>query len=245
MDAGLTGCAEDRASVAFGNSQLDYRIERSARRRTVSIVVEADGEVVLKAPAAADATRLKQVVSKKARWIAERVRQRRQSEPPATRLFCAGETFFVEGRGLRLLVAPVGMGAGDAVVRVENDKLNVTGAGDDMRAALVTWYRTFAAVKLPVRLAELCDRIGAPVPTMQVREQAKRWGSCDASGLLRINWRIVQAAPYLQDYVLAHEIAHLSHRDHGRQFWALLGSLMPDYESRRVELARIGGRFIW
>jgi len=77
-----------------------------------------------------------------------------------------------------------------------------------------------------------------------VREQEKRWGSC-APGVVRFNWRIVQAPMRLLDYVVAHEIAHLLHGDHGKAFWARLGRVLPDYEVRRAELQTLGTLLIW
>jgi predicted metal-dependent hydrolase len=57
--------------------------------------------------------------------------------------------------------------------------------------------------------------------------------------------RIVQAAPTLVDYVLAHEVVHVVHADHGAGFGRRLGRIMPDYEERREELRRIGATFEW
>jgi predicted metal-dependent hydrolase len=61
-------------------------------------------------------------------------------------------------------------------------------------------------------------------------------------GTLRVNWRIVQAAPQLIDDVLAHEVVHVVQDDHGAEFWQQLGRIMPDYEERRRELRRTGAR---
>ena len=47
------------------------------------------------------------------------------------------------------------------------------------------------------------------------------------------------------DYVVAHELAHLVHADHGREFWALLGRVMPDYEARKAQLRELGPSFVW
>ena len=71
------------------------------------------------------------------------------------------------------------------------------------------------------------------------------WGSCDTKGVLRLNWRIVQAPKRLIEYVVAHEIVHVLHADHGRAFWAALGRVMPDYEARRDELRKLGPSLEW
>ena len=71
---------------------------------------------------------------------------------------------------------------------------------------------------------------------MIVVNQQKRWGSCDQRGTIRLNWRIIQAPMWLIDYAVAHELVHLRHRGHGRDYWQAIGHIMPDYERRGEEL---------
>lgn len=54
------------------------------------------------------------------------------------------------------------------------------------------------------------------------------------------NWRIIQAPIAFIEYVLAHELVHVEHPYHGREFWAALGWMMPDYEERRKRLRVLG-----
>ena len=77
------------------------------------------------------------------------------------------------------------------------------------------------------------------------RDQRKRWGSCDHRGTIRLNWRIVQAPMRLVDYVVVHELVHLRHRGHGRDYWQAVGRVMPDYERRREELRKCGFALAW
>ena len=124
------------------------------------------------------------------------------------------------------------------------------GVADEARRALVRslledWYRAHAAERLPERLAEWSAKLGVQPKALLIREPQKRWGSCDAAGNIRLNWRIIQAPRRLVDYVVAHELTHLAHDDHGRAFWALLGRVMPDYEERREALRKAGGGMVW
>jgi predicted metal-dependent hydrolase len=78
-----------------------------------------------------------------------------------------------------------------------------------------------------------------------IRSQEKRWASCAPAGVLRFNWRIVQATARLVDYVVVHELIHLIHPDHTAAYWAALGQALPDYEERRDALRKVGARLVW
>jgi predicted metal-dependent hydrolase len=115
----------------------------------------------------------------------------------------------------------------------------------EVRRRLAGALRGRADRYLPGRLAEVCREARVEQPNMIVREQRKRWGSCDASGTLRINWRIIQAPMRLIEYVLAHELVHLRYPSHDRAFWSAVGHYMPDYESRRSRLKELGPTLLW
>jgi predicted metal-dependent hydrolase len=63
------------------------------------------------------------------------------------------------------------------------------------------------------------------VPPLSLSNARRRWGSCSARGTIRLNWRLVMAPDAVRRSVVAHEVAHLVHFDHSREFRALLGSL--------------------
>ena len=121
------------------------------------------------------------------------------------------------------------------------------GAGQaaHVRAVLVAWLRRHAAARLPERVEAWRAKAGVAMPRVVVADQRKRWGSCDRSGTIRLNWRIIQAPMRLIDYVVVHELVHLRHRGHGRDYWRAVGRVMPDYERRREELRRCGAGLAW
>ena len=121
------------------------------------------------------------------------------------------------------------------------------GAGQaaHVRAALVAWLRGHAAARLPERMEVWRAKAGVAMPRVVVADQRKRWGSCDRSGTIRLNWRIIQAPMRLVDYVVVHELVHLRHRGHGRDYWRAVARVMPDYERRREELRRCGVGLVW
>jgi predicted metal-dependent hydrolase len=114
-----------------------------------------------------------------------------------------------------------------------------------VRAALVDWYRTRASKYLQARYRAWAGKLKVEPQALALSEPATRWGSTSKDGTVRLNWKIVQAPTPLVDYVVAHELCHLVHRDHGREFWSMLGRVMPDYEVRKRRLRELGPELIW
>lgn len=241
--------ARERSEVQWGRTKIPYDIRRSDRRRTVALTIVPPGSVVLTAPENTPVERLDEVVHAKARWITSRLRRVQPAEPrPSPREFVSGESFLYLGRQYRLDVRR----GRDVEVRLDHGRFRVevpahlTGdaRAEAVRAALGEWYRRHAEVQLTQRVAWWARRLDVAEPRMLLREQEKRWGSC-APGVVRFNWRIVQAPMRLLDYVVTHELAHLLHDDHGKDFWAALGRVLPDYEARRAELRSRGPFLVW
>jgi len=190
------------------------------------------------------------LVHKKAAWIVERQRRVADVPPrPTPREFVSGETFLYLGRQHRLHVrvgAEHGVKLAAGYLEVTVPRATPAAARPALlRTLLIDWYGVHATERLPERVADWAPKLGAHPNTVLIREPQRRWGSCDATGNIRLNWRIIQAPRKLVDYVVVHELAHLVHSDHGRAFWALLGRVMPDYEERREALRRGGEGMVW
>ena len=199
------------------------------------------------APECLATDRLDAIVTRKAAWIVRRLRCGESHGPlPAPREFVSGESVLYLGRHYRLKVHTNETGG----ARLRGGWLHVPAPSGShqavhVHAAVVLWFRRHAAERLPERVEAWRARAGVASPRVVVADQRKRWGSCDHRGTIRLNWRIVQAPMRLVDYVVVHELVHLRHRGHGRHYWQAVGRVMPDYERRRDDLRRLGGRLTW
>jgi predicted metal-dependent hydrolase len=241
--------SHERSAVQYGRTRIGYAIRRSHRRGTVSIAIDPEQGVLVTAPGAVAIERLDQVVRKKARWIVERLRDRSVLERATAKAFVSGETFRYLGRSYRLKVTlgqeeGVALRGGWLQVWVTSESSRAE-QPERVRRLLAGWYRRHAGERLPDLVARWAARFDVRPTSVLVREAPKRWGSCDARGNLRLNWRVVQATPRLIEYVVAHELVHLRHEHHTGAFWATLGRLMPDYEQRRADLRRAGASLLW
>lgn len=245
----MTGSLETSA-ITWGDTRLTYTIRRSARRKkTVAVRVDPGGGVLLLAPEGFPTSRLDEVARRKAGWIVQRLRWvGANGVPPSPREFVSGESVMYLGRHYRLKVLPGETGE----AKLRGGWLHVpapagAGAGqrDHVRGAVVSWLRRHAAKRLPKRVGMWRLRAGVEMPRVVISDQKRRWGSCDRSGTIRLNWRIIQAPMRLVDYAVVHELVHLRHRGHGQDYWQALGRVMPDYERRREDLRQRGAEFAW
>ena len=211
----------------------------------MSLAVDAAGDLTVTAPPRVPLARLDDVVRTKAPWVVEKVKRASDRPPPVSRReFVTGETVRYLGRQYRLKVVR----GPDKATTLRGGWIVVQGPASNaarVRAKVAGWLRERAERYLPKRLGELCSRHMVEEPAMVVGEQKARWGSCDARGTVRINWRIVQAPVSLVDYVLLHEVTHLVQPAHDDAFWAALGRKMPDYERRRDRLRVLGADLVW
>lgn len=235
----------ETAVAMYGRTKIPYQIARGRRRVSVAVVVDPVDGVILRAPPELENERLDALVRRKGAWIVQQLRSFEDRLPaPTQREFVSGESFWYLGRHLRLRVE-VSPSARPEVHLDGRWLVARVPARDDVRPALRAWYRRRAGAYLPARVRHWAAKLEIPPPPLLIREPPKRWGSCDAAGTVRLNWRVVQVAPRLIDYVVAHELVHLEHRRHDAEFWSRLGTVMPDAEARRGKLKRAGVRVGW
>jgi len=126
---------------------------------------------------------------------------------------------------------------------LRDDQLFIGVAGEifpDMVAAIVdAWYLREAKKYFAARTSELAvlhsDKLPQP-RSVGVRRMKRRWGSCRTGGDITFNRELMKKDPALVDYVIIHELCHLVHHNHGKQYYALLESIIPDYRERRRQL---------
>lgn len=228
--------------IRLAGRDIGYRIVRSARRKTIALQIDESG-LQVRVPERTGQRRIDSVLHDKAGWIIGKLdkwKDRRVREP---RGFETGENFPLLGRmvGLELVAHPTRARTridlnGDTL-RIEVDRhLEGEMRTNTIRRAMERWYRRQAEADFPERIRHYADLLNRPVTKVIIRDQKRRWGSCDSRGVIRLNWRLIGADPALVDYVCAHEAAHLVVQDHSSRFWAVVEQMMPDWKARRKRL---------
>ena len=90
-------------------------------------------------------------------------------------------------------------------------------------------YRKAARDTFTARVAYYHQFTGGNYTSITIRDQKSRWGSCSSRGTLSFNYRLIFAPPKVLDYVVVHELCHLTHMNHSKDFWNLVETIMPEY----------------
>ena len=218
--------------LCIGEFNLSVPVVRG-RRKTLALVVNAGGEIECRVPKRCAWRDIEQFVCSNLDWIGRTHRAvAAQVRRPRPR-FEAGAVHYFLGQPYRLQLFP---GKRTRIKRV-NEILelssNLTEAAQ-LEGCLDRWYRDQAERIFAYRQQCLIARHQITAPTeLKVRKMRAKWGSCSQSGLITLNlWLITQDIRAI-DYVILHELCHLSHFNHTPDFYAHLVDLMPDWERRR------------
>ena len=237
-------------SLVYEGRTVPYDITYSPRRNSISIVVHSTKRVEIKAPAGTPPSFIHDLAGKKAPWIVKRLRAL-DSIPDlqVERKYMEGEMFFFLGTPLWLSVAIETI---PGSIRCENGHLIVTvpgsltgpGQANYTRVLVQDWYRDQADRVIGEKIREYATVLGVAPPPFRLKNIRRRWGSCSSRNNLNFNTRLIMAPIGVVEYVVMHELCHIRHKNHSRDFWQSLEEVMPDYRERRLLLRREGHRYV-
>ncbi len=222
--------AETLLSIAFGSTVIKYSLTYQ-ERKSLGIKVYPDGSVRVAVPFDTMEMEIQNYVKKKAPWI---IKQQREflSYHPLTppRLYVNGETHLYLGRQYKLRIETetkndVKLYRGHLIINC-NEKGNA-------REILNKWYREKATIHFKEMLDKtfpLFKQYKISKPDLQIRQMEKRWGSCTPNGKVILNPELIKAPKGSIEYVVIHELCHLIHHNHTKNFYDLQESLMPDWK---------------
>ncbi len=207
----------EHLTVAHAGDLLPVVFVRSARARRASLRVDAARRrVVLTAPLRMSRAIAVGFAETQAGWIAARLRRL-----PARRPFVDGAElpFFGEPHVVRHRPEMRG------TVWRDGGEIHVAGRAEHLPRRLRDWLTLEVRQRLVPLVHAKAAEVGRPVRRITLRDNRSRWGSCGPDASMSFSWRLVFAPPHVVDYLVAHEVAHLVHMNHGPRFWALTREL--------------------
>jgi predicted metal-dependent hydrolase len=196
------------ATVAF---------RRSARASKISLRIDAaQGGIVITLPMRASRRAGLSLLQTHEAWVAEKL-----AALPGALPFIPGA--IVPISGIPHVITPTAQGRGGAWI--DAGQIYVTGEPQFLPRRVTDCLKRLARQKLTALTAEKSRLAGLAPKCVRVKDTKTRWGSCAPDGTLAFCWRLILAPDFVQDYVVGHEVAHLRHMNHGKNFWALTEKL--------------------
>lgn len=215
--------------LLIGSRIVDYRLKVGAKR--LSMTIDERG-LRIGAPQRLSLGEIESFVQGHGEWVLKKLAELAHAAQPR-------HVAVRDGTRLPLLdgEAEIRVLPGANRVRWVGNQLVLEARADvDLGLLATRGLQKRALAHFAGRLAHYCDLLGLEPPKLSLSSAHTRWGSCSKHGGIRINWRLIHLPVALGDYVVAHEVAHLLEMNHSKRFWAVIGSIYPDWNRARVEL---------
>lgn len=230
-----------KRTICAEGKQIPYELERK-NVKNLNLHVRRDGSVYVSANKLIPVEQVDAFLESKVSFILNA--QKRFAEQaqyrPQPKQYVSGETFYIQGRGLRL-----------QVVQADKDRIYSDGVylyleikepmDFDKKKRMVSKFLDQQCKQI---FGEIVDQVypvfqkyGVAMPSLRIRDMETRWGSCLAKkGVITLNKRLLEAPRHCIEYVVTHEFCHFIHPNHSKQYYAFLTMLMPDWRERKKVL---------
>lgn len=227
--------------IKYGSKNITFYLSFSVRK-TLRIVVLPSGEVLVMAPIEAAISEINEKVKSKASWIIKQQAffgKYKPQTPP--RKFVNGETHLYLGRQYKLQIEKADIDdviikKGILIIKAKNI------APYNLDKIINKWYKARAAHYFSEILDNSLEKfipLKINKPVFTIRLMQKRWGSCSKVGKIIFNTELIKAPKGSIEYVIIHELCHLVHYNHGKDFYSLQNSILPDWEKWKEKLEYI------
>lgn len=222
----------------YGKYSYEYHLFRE-ERKTVKLTVYPNLSIVLKCPNSYPEEKVETFLQRKWHWLEKQIKElKKYQKKQEEKEYISGESFLYLGRQYKLIVQK---GENDAV-RLENGRILVEVAGDPNhkernKIPLESWYLARAEKVFTEQYKKVLKNFDYDfVPELSLRKMEKRWGSFLSQKKILLNPDLIKASKDSIDYVITHELCHMTHKNHSPIFFKLLSSKMPDWKERKEKL---------
>jgi len=226
-------------SVKYGSKKLSFCLKRS-KRKTLQIEVHPNLSIRVIAPENTTIREIEQKVLKRSRWILKQLNYFEQFLPRTPeREYISGESHLYLGRKYLLKIREkdtntVKLKGGELLVFTKD-----TNNKQIIKHSLTAWYYNNSKDKFEKVIKKyipLFKPFNIEIPSLEIKRMPKRWGSCTIKGKILLNPELIKTPSKCIEYVVIHELCHLVHHSHNKDFYKLQKQIMPDWEKWKSRL---------
>jgi len=204
---------------------IPYRIIRS-NRKSIALIIDNSANLVVRAPNQAKDNEIRNLVEKKKRWITNKQHKIFSfDEKHNPVLIKTGESIIYLGDTYTIIK--------DNVSDMQFSNTHILVPSRYCKSDLITWLKSEAKKVLAERIAKYVSLMGTKYSMFKLSDAKARWGSCSAKGNLNFAWRLVMCPITVIDYVVVHELSHITYKNHNSGFWARVKTVLPNYKEQQ------------
>lgn len=209
-------------NLAYISPQLELKISKRARR--IALRLDSANRIMnLVVPPRFSPKKAENFALEHRDWILRKLAELPQPVP-----FSHGAEIPILGYARRIAI-DYDPAAKLTDIKLLENEIRITTSQTEPAGRLTRFLKAEARNTLSNLAREKAARIEKIIKEIQIRDPKSRWGSCAPDGKISFSWRLIFAPYEAMDYVVAHEVAHLVHMNHGKRFWTLCEKLSDNY----------------
>ncbi len=205
---------------------LSPRIIKS-NRKTITLVIDQNGELIIRAPRFVSDREIMKLVEAKRDWIIKRQQEIEKTDKLKQELTIRDGSvipFMGEDR-------TISIGEYRRILLTETE-IQIPMVHDPEKV-FMKWLKTQALYTLQESVEHYAELMGLSYEEVKLSNARTSWGTCTSKRVLRFSWRLILCPIEMLDYVVVHELSHIRHMNHSREFWACVEAVLSDYKNRR------------
>lgn len=236
--------------LKIGNKVIEYELRKSSKAKNVSVTIN-NQRVRVTVPTGFTFEYAKNFLENHKEWVLKHLqKQQNLTSGCLPKRYMSGDKFLYRGRSYPLVIEATSSSDFYALFKGSRIIAYVpSGLPPEEQCLLVNklidkWYIGQAEKILPEQVDYYSRLLAIPYNKLKIKDQKTRWGSCSNKGNINLNWRIIMAPNQVVAYVIIHELAHLRHMNHSKEFWKMVEKYLSDYKKWKKWLMDNGKELI-
>lgn len=226
-------------TILYGKSEITFQHKISKDLKHAYVTVDTENGVILKSPQISD-QQARDIIKKRGAWILKKLKLVRQQ--PQEKIVSGSRIPYLGKRYYTEVSADPSIQKVQITFTHSKFQIRVNPDLEDRQEAILErlnkFYLEKAKEKIRPRIERWCMELGVVPDRVIFKRLRKRWGSCTRTNRLVINSELVQLSYSLIDYVIVHELVHIAHKDHSKEFWNRVEDVLPFYQSLHDQIMR-------
>jgi len=206
-------------------TDIKYKVVRSDRK-TLVLVINSEAKLTVRAPFGTAESEITKFINQRKRWILEKqkkISSLNNKHSPVT--FKNGESFMYQGSDYTIKYSNV------AKIKICDG--NILVPKTFKKEKIISWLKREARKLINERLEKYAAIIGVRYSSVRLSGARTRWGSCSGRDNLNFTWRLIMCPIAAIDYVIIHELCHITYKNHSPGFWAMVKHVCPKFKEQK------------